>query len=192
MIRNAEQCDVQRLLDIYSTYVLETSFTFEYAVPSLGDFSARIEDVQKQYPWLVCELGGVVIGYAYASQVFKRAAYQWNAELSIYIDKNYHGRGIATAFYHCLEELLLQQGYYNLYAVITSSNKNSLALVDKLGFVQTGHYKNVGFKLGSWHDVLWLTKTVKEAIDDKPAVPLAYNSLDQEGVKAVFERWQVK
>ena len=79
-------------------------------------FGKRIENTLEQFPWLVCEIDGKVAGYAYASKHRERAAYQWSADLSIYVDKKYHRNHIATALYTALIELLKSQGYYSAFA----------------------------------------------------------------------------
>jgi len=67
MIRMARAEDIPAILDIYAPYVLTTTATFEYTVPTYEDFSARFADITKQFPWLVWEENGKVLGYAYAS-----------------------------------------------------------------------------------------------------------------------------
>ena len=74
MIRMAQAEDIPAILDIYAPYVLNTTATFEYTVPALAEFSARFADITKQFPWLVWEKDGKVLGYAYASAPFARAA----------------------------------------------------------------------------------------------------------------------
>ena len=188
MIRSAEPKDIGAMLDIYDDYILDTCFTFEYEVPSLEDFAGRVAKTQQQYPWLVAEIDGKVIGYAYAGAPFARAAYQWNVELSIYLDGKYHHKGVGTALYSCLAELLDAQGYHNLFAVITSENEKSLALTKTLGFVQEGSYKDVGFKLGRWLDVIWLSKRIKTA-GSMPIMPIPFTQLDKNFVLLVFTKY---
>ena len=84
--RRAKLSDAERLLEIYSPYVIETAITFEYDVPSVEEFRGRIEDISSEYPYIVCTYKDEIIGYAYAHRHMERAAYQWNAELSIYLD----------------------------------------------------------------------------------------------------------
>ena len=80
----AEQ-DLPAMLAIYSPYVLTTAYSFEYTPPTLEEFTHRFRDYTRQFPWLVWEENGTVLGYAYGSRPFERAAYQWNAEASIYL-----------------------------------------------------------------------------------------------------------
>ena len=93
-IRRAKMEDAQALLAIYAPYVTDTPVTFEYEVPSLGEFTGRIQSVSADYPYLVCERDGTAIGYAYAHRYKERAAYQWDAELSVYLSGESRGQGL--------------------------------------------------------------------------------------------------
>ena len=87
IIRFARAEDAQALLDIYAQYI-HTPITFEYELPSAAEFARRISSTLADgYPYLVCQDGDEVLGYAYAHRLGERAAYQWNAELSIYLSR---------------------------------------------------------------------------------------------------------
>ena len=103
MIRIAAKADIPAILDIYAPYILNTTATFEYTVPSLEEFTARFENITSQFPWLVWEENGTVLGYAYGSAPFERAAYRWCAEVSIYIAPHAKGQGIGRKLYAALE-----------------------------------------------------------------------------------------
>ena len=66
-IRDAQLKDAERLVEIYSHYVLNTAVSFEYKVPTVDEFKERIRKVKSKFPYLVCEKGGVIVGYVYAS-----------------------------------------------------------------------------------------------------------------------------
>ena len=104
IIREASLADAPRLLEIYSPYVTDTVITFEYEVPSQEEFQSRIETIKRRYPYLVCEEQGRVIGYAYADTYMIRPAYDWCAEVSIYVDRDCRGRGAGQALYRELFE----------------------------------------------------------------------------------------
>ena len=93
-IRIATKTDLPRILQIYGPYVENTTYSFEYTVPSLEAFSRRFDEITAQFPWLVWEEDGVVAGYAYGSAPFHRAAYSWCAEVSIYLAPEFQGTGI--------------------------------------------------------------------------------------------------
>lgn len=86
-IRTARPEDAIELLEIYAPYVRETAVTYEYTVPSKEEFASRIRHTMEKYPYLVAEKDGEILGYAYAGAFHPRAAYAWDAEMSIYIKK---------------------------------------------------------------------------------------------------------
>ena len=184
-IRKAAKQDISEILKIYSPYIVNTAISFEYEVPSLDVFTLRYEKITKQFPWLVCEIDGVLSGYAYASFAFERAAYQWSADISVYIDKKHHRKGIATAFYRCIEQFLVMQGYYNLYAVITGTNEKSLSFHRSLGYSELAVFHHSGYKLSEWHDVMWYEKNLREFTDD-PKPPIAFSILDESQIDAIL------
>lgn len=85
IIRRAKAEDGAALCAIYAPYITDTTITFEYEVPTDAAFSDRIRETAAQFPYLVCEKDGGIIGYAYAHRIRERAAYDWDAELSVYL-----------------------------------------------------------------------------------------------------------
>ena len=71
MIRLAQPGDAGGILTIYAPYITTTSFTFESEVPSVKAFADRISAYLVNWPWLVCEIDGVIAGYAYGSRYRK-------------------------------------------------------------------------------------------------------------------------
>jgi phosphinothricin acetyltransferase len=182
-IRLATPADAQAILDIYAPYVLETSLTFETTVPSSDEYQARIEHVLERFPYLVSTYDDQVVGFAYASESRAREAYKWNAELSIYLNEDYHRRGIATALYTALLQILRTQGFVNLYAVITLPNEASVALHRRFGFTEIGVHEATGYKFGEWRDVVWMHHRIEGALD--PAVhgqPTSINDLNRNDI----------
>ena len=84
-LRTASPDDAEKLLDIYSFYVLYTAITFEYEGPSVSEFRNRITNTLKKYPYIVAVDDGKILGYAYASAFKGRAAYDHSIETSIYV-----------------------------------------------------------------------------------------------------------
>lgn len=158
MIRIATEHDLPSMLEIYRPYVEYTTYSFEYVVPSLEDFARRFRDHVAQYPWLVWEEEGEVLGYAYAGAPWERAAYRWCAEVSIYLHPCLHGRGIGRQLYARLEQILTKQGYRVAYALITTENTGSVAFHERLGYRYHSTFENCGFKMGRWLGVIWLEK----------------------------------
>lgn len=156
MIREAMVADVPGMLAIYEYYVKETAVSFEYEVPTVAEFTRRLEEHKAVYPWLVWEEEGEILGYAYAGRAFERAAYSWNAEISCYLKVK--GKGMGRKLYSVIEEILRQQGVRKVYAVVTSANEPSVAFHKAVGYTEVLTYKDVGYKFGNWYDVIWLEK----------------------------------
>lgn len=160
-VRIAKVEDIPYILDIYAPYVEQTVYTFEYIVPTVEEFTKRFQTVTKQFPWLVWEEDGRVLGYAYACAPFERAAYSWCAEPAIYLCPQAQGRGIGRALYEALEDYLKQQGYVVLYALVTTGNAPSAAFHEALGYKRTAVLPECGFKHDGWHGVIWMEKRLK-------------------------------
>ena len=111
---------------------------------------------------MLCEFDGAIVGYAYAHRHLQRQAYQWNAELSVYIDKNHHSKGVGKGLCRAVIELLGLQGVKTLYSLITQPNLSSERLHRALGFVCIGTYHNTGYKNGCWRDVSIYEKALGE------------------------------
>ena len=84
-IRLAHKSDVAALVALDAPYVENTAMTFECQLPSAEEFTDRIEKTLKKYPYLVAEENGEIFGYAYASTYDNLEAYNWAAELSVYV-----------------------------------------------------------------------------------------------------------
>ena len=114
MIRFAKPDDCAAMLAIYAPYI-ETTITFEQEVPSREAFSLRIADVKREYPWIVWEENGKILGYAYAHKFAVRISYRPSAELSVYLSPDARGKGIGRKLYEALFALLQLQNVKSVY-----------------------------------------------------------------------------
>jgi phosphinothricin acetyltransferase len=129
-----------------------------------------------RYPWLVADETGV-LGYAYAHRFAERDAYDWSVETSIYLDGAARGRGVGSALYRALLELLSAQGYRQAFGGVTLPNPASVALHEAFGYRRVATYTQVGYKLGEWRDVGWWQRAL-DTDGDGPRVPVAVDTLD--------------
>lgn len=166
-IRLATPADVPQLLEIYRPYVETTTITFEYEVPTLEEFAARFHGVTARFPWYVAEENGCILGYAYADKAFVRAAYQWDADLSVYLRMDERGRGLGKLLYRQLEQDLTAQGYCTVYALVTGENEASVRFHEAQNYRRVATLPATGFKMGRWLDLYWYQKDLME----KPAQP---------------------
>jgi L-amino acid N-acyltransferase YncA len=133
-------------------------------VPDAAEIARRIAAGQEQWPWLVAD-DGAVLGYAYASQHRSRAAYRWSVDVSVYVAERARRAGVGRRLYQALFAVLTEQGFFNAFAGVTLPNEPSLGLHRAVGFEPVGVYRNVGYKLGSWHDTSWWQRTLRPPPD---------------------------
>ena len=159
-IRAATPDDAAACAALYAPYVTDSAVSFETEPPSTEQMRQRIESAVHTHGWVVSESDGRVEGYAYGGQWRGRAAYRWNAEVSVYLDQGVQRRGTGTALYTALFEHLADRGFQVLLAGMTLPNDASRGLHASLGFEPVGTYRRVGWKLGRWHDVHWMQRTL--------------------------------
>jgi phosphinothricin acetyltransferase len=179
MLRIACETDVPAILAVYAPYILSSTATFEYDVPTEAEFLQRFRDITAQYPWLVWEEEGRILGYAYASAPYSRAAFQWCAEPTVYLVPEAKGRGIARKLYMALEKLLKIQGYQVLYALITAENVPSIRFHQKCGYSLRGDFPDCGFKFGRWLGLFWLEKRL-DSVESPSNPPIPWSALRQD------------
>jgi phosphinothricin acetyltransferase len=158
MIRDVDLKDTQEICDIYNYYVENTIITFEEELVSSSHMEEKIVKTLETHPWIVYEEKGKVVAYAYASPWRVKSAYRFSAELTVYVDKNYTGKGFGSLLYSRLLELMAEKGIHCVYGVVTIPNEGSNRLHKKLGFSQCAHCHEVGFKFNKWIDVAYWEK----------------------------------
>jgi phosphinothricin acetyltransferase len=172
-IRLAVQADACAIAEIYRPIVASTPISFEIEPPDEQEMARRIDHKLLAFPWLVCESEGQIAGYAYGSTHRPRAAYQWSVETSVYVHSVFRRRGIAKGLYVSLLRILAAQGYFTAFAGITLPNPGSVKLHETVGFKPIGSFRDIGYKLGRWHDVGWWQLALRPHIDPPgPALAL--------------------
>lgn len=185
-IRFALPADAEKLLKIYAQYIA-TPVTFECALPTDKEFAGRIQSISAEYPYLIYEISGLPIGYAYAHRMGGREAYQWNAELSIYLDSAYTSKGIGKKLYVTLIAILKLQSIKTVYGVVTVPNEKSEKLHMSLGFRKIGTHRKTGFKCGAWQDVAWFEKHIAP-LDDHPAPFLSIRHISKSELSKILNQ----
>jgi len=176
MIRLATPEDAAAIAAIYAHYCETTVISFEEHAPTVEDMARRISTIAATRPWIVLEDNGRVIGYAYASAHNERAAYRWSVSTAVYIDRNYHRRGVGRALYTTLFALLRALGYRQATAGVSLPNPASVGLHTAFGFAPVGVYRHIGYKMGGWHDVGWYQAEIQPS-SDHPAEPRSIHEI---------------
>jgi len=160
IIRACEVKDAPKICEIYNYYVENTVITFEEIPVDTATMVERIESYTKLYPWYVCEVDGVIVGYAYATKWKERVAYKKSAEVTVYVKNEQGGKGFGKALYSALIESLKTNGCHVVLGGIALPNDASVGLHESFGFKKVAHFEEVGFKIGRWVDVGYWQKII--------------------------------
>lgn len=160
--------DAAAIRAIYAPFCENTTVSFEMRAPSFEEMEARIRKITEQFPWLVCERDGELLGYGYAGPHRERSAYRWSVDVGVYVEARCRRLGLGRAIYTALFRILGRQGFYKAYAGIVLPNAASVGLHEALGFLPVGVYRGVGYKLGAWRDVGWWQLALQDEQPDPP------------------------
>ncbi|MFC5472568.1 arsinothricin resistance N-acetyltransferase ArsN1 family B [Paraherbaspirillum soli] len=158
IIRPAAIDDAAAICRIYNHYVLNTTISFETEAVTPEQMAQRVTDITATFPWLVCEVDGQILGYAYATKWRVRAAYRHAVESSVYLADEAAGKGLGTALYRALLAELAKLPVHVVIGGIAQPNPGSVALHEKMGFEKVAHFTQVGKKFDRWIDVAYWQK----------------------------------
>ena len=189
-VRAAAPEDAEQLLEIYTPFVISedcslSNVSFELAAPDVEEFRQRIQDISKQFPYLVGEVNGQILGYVYCHPYRERLAYQWAVEVTIYLAPAGQGKGLGRLLYETMEKLLCLQGVTMAYSCITVGNDHSIKMHAALGYRLIGTFTNSGYKNGQWLDTVWLEKQLQPC-PKQPDNIKSWRELDPDAVAAVL------
>ncbi len=161
-VRSAEEQDLDAVTRIYGHHVENGTGSFEEKAPDWFEIKARFETVRAAgLPFLVAEMNGRVVGYAYAGLYRQRSAYRFTVEDSVYVDPDCLGCGIGRALLGRVVAGCVRLGYRQMLALIgDSANERSILLHANLGFEHIGVQRAVGFKFGRWLDVVIMQRSL--------------------------------
>jgi L-amino acid N-acyltransferase YncA len=153
MIRVVKGADAAHIAKIYNHYILNTLITFEEQLVTPEEILERIKSVTAEYPWLVYEDNGRVVGYAYATRWKERSAYRHTVEAAIYLDVQDIGKHVGSQLTTALLDELRARKTHSVLAGIALPNTASVKLCEKFGFAKVGQLREVGYKFDQWVDV---------------------------------------
>ena len=162
-IRAAVAEDAPALAKIYGHHVLTGAATFEIEPPDSAEMERRRAGVvELDLPYLVAEVDGVVAGYAYASRFRPRIGYRFTVEDSVYIGREFMGRGLGRLLLGRLIEECAAAGARQMVAVIgDSANAPSIKLHESFGFRRVGVLTRVGWKFERWFDAVLMQRELR-------------------------------
>jgi len=163
IVRDAAATDATAILAIYGPIVEHTAISFEEVPPTTQEMQQRIAATSRTHPYLVADIDGQVIGFAYASEHRSRAAYRWSADVTVYVAENARRSGVGRHLYAELLNQLSVRKFHAAFAGIALPNPGSVGIHEAMGFTHLGTYKEVGFKFGRWHDVGWWQRLLPQS-----------------------------
>ena len=171
LIRARTDADMARITEIYNHHVLHGASSWELTPPDEAEMLTRAQTLKDAgYPYLVAEIDGRVVGYAYAGAYRPRPAYRNTVEHSIYIDDGVRRGGIGKRLLEELIEICTELGFRQMIAIVgDAENRQSIAFHEKMGFTHVGHVKNIGYKCGRWMDQIILQRPLGPGADTPPS-----------------------
>lgn len=161
-IRKALRSDVLEILNIVNYSILHTTSNYNYEIQSIETQLSWFEEKQsKGYPVVVADLNGQTIGFGTYGMFREKIGYQFTVEHSVYVAPQFIGNGIGRLLLTELIQLAKKQGVHVMIGGIDAANAGSIAFHKKLGFVENGILKEVGFKFGKWLDLLFMQLILK-------------------------------
>lgn len=167
-VRQAVESDLAGMLSIYNDIILYTTAVYDYKQHTLEMRQAWYRAKQEQgLPVFVAEEDGQLLGFSSIGPFRNWAAYKYSVENSIYVAAASRGKGIGKLLLPPLIDASRQMDMHTIIASIDATNEASLRLHKSFGFIETAHFKQVGYKFGRWLDLKFL-----QLILETPAQPV--------------------
>jgi len=163
-IRDMMPSDSERVLGIYRMGILTKNATFETEVPSWEEFDTN----HLSHSRFVGENNGIVIGWVALSPVSKRAAYKGVAEVSVYIDTGFAGRGLGSAL---MDKVIIsseEHGIWTIFSSVFPENQASVKLHEKHGFRMIGKREKISRIDGEWRDTVIFERRTRKFLSNQP------------------------
>ncbi|HUW63685.1 MAG TPA: GNAT family N-acetyltransferase [Spirochaetia bacterium] len=159
MIRGMLESDTSRVLEIYEMGIKTQNVTFETTVPLWEEWDLK----HHYHSRFVFGEEVKVLGWVALSPVSTRKTYDGVAEVSLYVDVNYSGRGIGTALMNKAIESSEANGIWTLYSSIFSENTASIRIHNASGFRRIGLREKIACLGVVWRDTVIMERRSKIA-----------------------------
>jgi L-amino acid N-acyltransferase YncA len=153
--------DLEEILTIYNQGIEDRIATLEEVQKDMDYMTKWYENHQGRYRTFVTENNGEVIGWASLHPYSQRSAYAGVGEISIYIRRDWRGKGIGQKLLTVLEGFAKENDFHKLVLATFPFNQNGQGLYQKMGFYEVGTFKNQGTLDGKWVDVMWMEKLLE-------------------------------
>ena len=156
-IRPYKTEDTHAILAIINYNILHSTSLYDYTVRTYEQQKNILEEkINKNFPVIVAELYGNVVGFGMYSEFRFREAYKFTVEHSVYVSQDFHGIGIGKLLLLELIDLAKKQKLHTMIAVIDAENQSSVEFHEKFGFKTVGIVKDSGYKFDRWLDSVFM------------------------------------
>ncbi|WP_255286511.1 MULTISPECIES: arsinothricin resistance N-acetyltransferase ArsN1 family A [unclassified Bacillus (in: firmicutes)] len=158
LIRSSEESDIKSIQQIYNQGIEDRIATLETEIKDFFYMKEWFEKHNGRYKVIVAESEGQIVGWASLNQYNNRCAYDGVADISVYISREFRGRGIGKKLLEDLKSLAIKNGFHKMILFTFPFNKLGQGLYKKMGFREVGVFKNQGFLDGKFVDVMAMEK----------------------------------
>ncbi len=152
---------IQEIRDIYIYYINNSTATFHKHEVSMDEMRKIVLFDNPKYESYVIKEGEDICGYTILAQYKVREAFDYTAEVTIYLKNGYERKGIGRLALEFIEDRAKTKDIHMLISLVCGENKGSLSLFKSKGYEVCGHYKEVGYKFNRWLDLISLQKKLK-------------------------------
>ena len=165
-LRAATEQDLPAILAIYNHEIEHNTANWNtqtFDIDYMQNFFADIQ--QHGFPLIVAveDTTQAIAAYADYSFFSKNSGYIYTVEHSVFVKPTYQGHGLGKRLMQALIEHAHGQKLHMMVAAIDAENVGSIVLHQKLGFIQTGFLPQMGFKFGTWRDLVYMQLNLKIA-----------------------------
>jgi L-amino acid N-acyltransferase YncA len=158
LIREVHETDLHSILEIYNQGIIDRIATLEEAPKDEAYIKEWFEKHSGRYKAIVAEVEGQIVGWASLNQYNGRSAYNGVADISVYISRDFRGKGIGKILLRELESTAKENGFHKMVLFTFPFNQLGQGLYNKMGLREVGIFQNQGILDGQFVDVMAMEK----------------------------------
>jgi len=153
-IRPATDADAAAICLIYNQGIEDRVATLETELRTPAERLEWLAARGPRHPVMVAADAGAVVGWASLNRFNPRPAYDHVADLSVYVERGWRGRGVGRVLLERAIEAAREIGYHKMVLAAFPTNGAGMALYERMGFSRVGVYREQGRLDGRWVDVI--------------------------------------
>ena len=159
-IRAATAADAEAICTIYNQGIEDRLATLETELRTPAERGEWLAARTPRHPVFVAVAGDAVVGWGSLNTFNPRPAYGFVADLSVYIERDWRGRGVGRRLLEHLVGVAPALGFHKLVLAAFPFNRAGMALYERLGFRTVGIYREQGWLDERWVDVIVMERVL--------------------------------